>query len=331
MFKLSVIVPVYKVEQYICQCIESIINQSYSNLEIILVDDGSPDNCGKICDQYAKMDNRIRVIHQSNMGLSAARNAGLDAATGYYIAFVDSDDFISVNMYENMISELEKNNIDIISCNSFRVKGDKIKGSYGYGKIKIFDKKTILVKVLQDYDNTIWNKVYKKTIVKNVRFPVGRKFEDTATVYLFFANTTKVGCLDKSYYYYRYNPNSITQTSFNAKARYDFVLGYIERLEYAQINKLSCIIECKSLLLKAALSCLTAVYIDEDSHENKVIYAKLKKIIIENRNSETYCLLNSKYKLFLWVFGRADFIHKFGSKLSYFYKMLKQKVVCCRK
>lgn len=126
MKKLSVIVPIYNVEKFLRRCIDSIINQSYSNLEIILVDDGSPDNCGKICDEYAALDNRIKVIHQANGGLSAARNIGIDSATGEYVAFIDSDDYIASNMYDEMISLMETNDLDIISCNAFIAKGKKL-------------------------------------------------------------------------------------------------------------------------------------------------------------------------------------------------------------
>ena len=107
---LSVIIPVYKVEKYLRQCVDSVINQTYKNLEIILVDDGSPDNCGKICDEYAEKDKRVKVIHQLNKGLSGARNTGTEQASGEYIAFVDSDDWLDVHMYEDLFGVLNKYN-----------------------------------------------------------------------------------------------------------------------------------------------------------------------------------------------------------------------------
>ena len=115
-YKISVIVPVYKVESYLEQCISSIIKQTYKNLEIILVNDGSPDNCGKLCDIYAKKDSRIKVIHKKNGGLSDARNVALDIATGDYIGFVDSDDWININMYEVLINEAKNEDADIVEC-----------------------------------------------------------------------------------------------------------------------------------------------------------------------------------------------------------------------
>ena len=116
--KISIIVPIYNVEKYLNRCIDSIINQTYKNLEIILVDDGSPDNCGKICDEYAKKDNRIKVVHKENGGVSSARNAGLDIVTGDYIGFVDGDDYIKFNMYEKLLNSAIKYNSDIAFCNS---------------------------------------------------------------------------------------------------------------------------------------------------------------------------------------------------------------------
>ncbi|MCF0156053.1 MAG: glycosyltransferase, partial [Veillonella sp.] len=144
MSKISVIVPIYNVEPYIHQCVDSIINQTYKDLEIILVDDGSPDNCGKICDEYAAKDDRVKVIHRPNGGLSAARNSGLDVATGEYIAFVDSDDYIACNMYSDMMEFMLKHKLDIVVCSSYRVKNSKIKEEkYTY------EETTILTQVQQ--------------------------------------------------------------------------------------------------------------------------------------------------------------------------------------
>ena len=126
---ISIIVPVYKVEKYIDECIKSIINQTYTNLEIILIDDGSPDNCGKICDEYAKNDKRIKVIHQKNMGQSVARNVGLEYAKGDYIGFVDSDDYIKNNMFEVLHNNLVSYNADISICNIIKVKNNKLEKS----------------------------------------------------------------------------------------------------------------------------------------------------------------------------------------------------------
>ena len=141
--KISIIVPVYKVEKYLNECIESIINQTYKNLEIILVDDGSPDNCPMICDKYALDDLRIKVIHKKNAGLMAAWISGLELATGEYIGFVDSDDFIELDMYEVMIKSLVENDADLIQCNMWRNDGIKKNEVLDIKDLRIFSNKDV--------------------------------------------------------------------------------------------------------------------------------------------------------------------------------------------
>lgn len=186
MKKLSVIVPIYNVEKFLRRCIDSIINQSYSNLEIILVDDGSTDKSGRICDEYSKIDLRIKVVHLDNGGVSRARNIGISLSTGEYLSFVDSDDYISSEMYEKMIYILENENLEIVSCGAYIVKNNKILGRQGSGKLKIYSKEEILPLVLQDYNNTVWDKVYKREVFNGVKFPEGRVFEDNGTAHLIF-------------------------------------------------------------------------------------------------------------------------------------------------
>ena len=236
---ISVIVPVYNVESYVAECIESIQNQTYMNLEIILVNDGSTDASGDICDQYAAYDERIKVIHQENGGLSAARNTWIKAANGDYIAFVDSDDYVGLTLYEDMLKLLKEHDLDIIEFTAFRDKnGDIIEGCND-GQLEIYEKEDALRLAMHDCFVAAWSKLYKRSAIGDVRFPVGRKFEDTATSYLYVANANRVGHINRCYYYYRLNPNSITQTSFDAKSRWDFVLGYEERLQYAIDHQLS--------------------------------------------------------------------------------------------
>lgn len=318
---ISVIVPVYNVESYVAKCIESIQNQSYQHLEIILVDDGSTDDSGDICDQYAAYDDRIKVIHQENGGLSAARNTGIEAANGDYIGFVDSDDYIGLTVYEDMLHLLKENNLDIIEFTAFRDKNGTIIEGCNDGKLEIFDKDDALRLAMHDCFVAAWSKLYKRSVIGDVRFPIGRKFEDTATSYLYVANSKRVGHINRCYYYYRLNPNSITQTSFDPKSRWDFVIGYEERLQYAINHHLPYVYDCNSLLMKAVLSCLTAYYANPTG--NQGYYDKCKHLIETYRSDISYKQLNSKYKLFLWSFGRADWIHKIGARLSYLAKQVR--------
>ena len=318
---ISVIVPVYNVEAYVAKCIESIQNQSYQHLEIILVNDGSTDDSGDICDQYAAYDDRIKVIHQENGGISAARNTGIESANGDYITFVDSDDYIAPNMYEDMLHILKENDLDILECTAFRDKGGTITEGCNDGSLEIFNRHEALKMAMHDCFIAVWSQMYKRSAIGDVRFPVGRKFEDTAVSYLFIANTNRVGHINRCYYYYRLNPNSITQTSFNPKSRWDFVIGYEERLQYAIHHHLPYVDDCNSLLMKAVLSCLTAYYANPKG--NQVFYEKCKHLIETYRSDISYKQLNSKYKLFLWSFGRADWIHKIGARLSYLAKQVR--------
>ena len=318
---ISVIVPVYNVESYVAECIESIQNQTYMNLEIILVNDGSTDASGDICDQYAAYDERIQVIHKENAGVSAARNTGIESANGDYIGFVDSDDYIAPTMYEDMLKLMAEHDLDIIECTAFRNNGDTNIEGCNDGSLEIFNRDEALKMAMYDCFVAVWSQLYKRRVISDVRFPVGRKFEDSAVSYLFIANTKRVGHINRCLYYYRLNPNSTTQTSFDPKSRWDFVLGYEERLQYAIDHQLSYIDDCNSLLMKAVLSCLTAYYAKPTG--NQVYYDKCKRMIETYRNDASYKLLNSKYKLFLWSFGRADWIHKIGARLSYLAKQVR--------
>lgn len=173
---ISVIIPIYNVEKYLKKCIDSIINQTYKNLEIILVDDGSPDNCGKICDEYAKKDQRIRVIHKKNGGLSDARNAGIDIAKGKYIAFVDSDDYVEKEYIEIMYKELKKNNVKIVQCGINKISdNEEIIDNYGYLKDELINSQRIMEEKYTKYpiSNVVaWNKLYDIDLFKNIRYPV---------------------------------------------------------------------------------------------------------------------------------------------------------------
>lgn len=204
---ITIIVPVYKVEPYIYRCVDSIINQTYKNLEIILVDDGSPDNCGSICDEYAKQDNRIKVIHKKNGGLSDARNVGIDIACGDYLGFVDSDDWIEPDMVEILIDDATTNNADISCCGYYKVynDGSKLNNVRGFIDNRVFKGKEIFKNFFLFTDFVIWNKIYKKSIFKEIRFPLGKLYEDTRIMYKICdtANIATWNPLPKYWYFQR--------------------------------------------------------------------------------------------------------------------------------
>jgi glycosyltransferase involved in cell wall biosynthesis len=214
--KISVIVPIYKIEMYLHQCIDSILAQSYSNLEIILVDDGSPDNCGKICDDYAEKDNRIKVIHKENGGVSSARNAGLDIATGDYISFVDGDDYVNNNMMEILLDNIISNDTDLVICNYNNVRaGNKIIPNKPYENM-LFEniKKKKKLFIYYCYEAAViygpWNKLYRRELCG--RFDIEVFYgEDRLFVYDYLSRCKKISVInDALYNYQRININSAT-------------------------------------------------------------------------------------------------------------------------
>lgn len=216
--KISVIIPVYKVETFLDECICSVLGQSYKNLEVILVDDGSPDKCPEMCDEWAKRDNRITVIHKANGGLSDARNAGLDVSSGDYIAFVDSDDWIMPDMYEKMLNVLQHENADICACNIKSCYAD-CKKQWGCKEYTVGNSEKILDMLYSDtrYPVAAWNKLYRKECWEQLRFPVGKICEDTFTTYRLIHNAKRIVQIPEAFYCYRIRPQSIMTSSFSIK------------------------------------------------------------------------------------------------------------------
>ncbi len=212
--KISVVIPVYKVEKYLKRCLDSVINQTYKNIEIICIDDGSPDNCPAILDEYAKKDNRIKVVHQKNMGLSGARNAGIDLAKGEYIGFVDSDDYIAPDMYEKLYNALIKEDADISMCNFTKVYEvdylEVVKTSFvPAGVYSGKEKFELLANTNSWWVWITWNKLYKKSVFNNIKFPVGEIYEDFAIITDVFLSIHKLTVINDALYFYFQRVGSI--------------------------------------------------------------------------------------------------------------------------
>lgn len=216
MEKISVIIPIYKVEKYLEECIISVVNQDYKNLEIILVDDGSPDLCPTICDEWEKKDSRIKVIHKSNGGLSDARNRGIDLATGDFIGFVDSDDVIKTSMFSNLLKVCKKYKVDIACCGRILFNDKTTLGEKFGSEEKVYTTEEALKSSLigQHVDVAAWDKLYKRDLFKTIRFPVGEINEDTAIYYKLLDKSGKIAHTGTYEYYYRCRAGSITQTSY---------------------------------------------------------------------------------------------------------------------
>lgn len=312
---ISVIVPIYKVEDYLEQCIDSIVNQTYKNLEIILVDDGSPDRCPQICDEYAAKDNRIKVIHQENGGLSAARNAGLDIATGEYIAFVDSDDWVEKEMYEHLMSLTLKYTVDVATCAVNSVVGTKNtkckpveQTENVYKSNDLFDK---LFKDAYNVKSEVWNKVYSRQIIGDLRFKVGQIYEDLYFDRILFSRNCLVAVSNCPLYNYRVNREGSTNSFFknNRFAMFDELDDYIAMFQ--QQNRKELI----SIYISFALDAATDFYC-------QAIKLKANEAIVNeivDKFNKYYT--NSKNKLKL---GSQLKYRLFGAcpKLYYFIRLL---------
>lgn len=218
---LSVIVPVYKVEAYLPRCVDSILAQSYQNLQVILVDDGSPDGCGNICEEYAARDSRVEVIHKKNGGLSSARNAGLDIARGEYIAFVDSDDWIEPNTYAEMLAMAEQEGVKLVCAGRYDVDGETGQKEKGLcpPKREVISGEDLVKRIFtwDNIDSAAWDKLYHRTLFENQRYPEGKIVEDVPVTYLIALEAGQAGMLDMPVYNYFHREGSITTAAVSDK------------------------------------------------------------------------------------------------------------------
>lgn len=215
---VSIIIPIYKVEKYLDKCLQSVTNQTYKNLEIILVDDGSPDNCPFMCDEWAKRDSRVIVVHQQNQGLSGARNTGTKIAKGEYILYVDSDDWIEYNMIEKLYVAIVETSADMSICGVKRSDGKNEYKESWFDKDQILSKEEAFFELIRGKKITsyVWNKLFKANIIKKVEFPLGKLYEDTRMMHNVFNLCSKVAIVKEYLYNYFVRSDSITGTiSFN--------------------------------------------------------------------------------------------------------------------
>ena len=260
---ISVIVPIYHVEKYLPACVESICAQTYSNIEIILVDDGSPDRCGEMCDEFAQKDNRIRVIHKINGGLSDARNAGIEAASGEYIAFIDSDDTIDSRMLELLLQTIENTKTDISCCLYTEYpEGEKpFIHQKKYTQPEVLDSVEALKRLFSTstgQEIIACNKLYRHELFEDgIRFPVGKLHEDNFTTYQLFGKAGSVSFLDCELYFYLRRKNSITGC-FNPR-RMEAIQAGEEAMEYVRQRKLPLKLEAEAFYFRINTGLLNAM------------------------------------------------------------------------
>ena len=256
---ISVIVPVYRVEAYLDRCLRSITEQTYRNLEIILVDDGSPDRSGDICDAWAEKDSRIRVLHQENSGGGPARNAALDMATGELLAFVDSDDYIAPDMLSHMYSLL-KNGADVAECDFLETAGDDAVFPEGDYTVSAYSPEEAMRHHIRDaiFRQLIWNKLYRRELSEGVRFPEKTKIDDEYFTYRLLGNAKKLVRSTKVCYAYRQQEGSIMHQKFSLK-RVEALQAKQQRLEWLKEHMPSMEQEARADLI------MTCIYVMQGS------------------------------------------------------------------
>lgn len=290
MVKVSVIVPIYNVEEYINKCIDSILNQTFKEFELILVDDGSTDNSGNICDTYKSIDDRVRVIHKDNGGLSDARNFGIEAATGEFLYFIDGDDFIHEDTLESMYNSIMKTNSDIAVCNMIRYYGEEDTEKFynPVEKMKVLNENYRFETLRQP---SVCNKMFKSILFKNIKFPLKKYYEDTFVYHELLFKANRVVLTGKDSYYYRSRRGSIISGGYNKKY-FDFIEAVYLRALFLDKNNVHNYADEAYLHLYSSLAnAYKNIEIDEPEmksllEKSKVRYNEIfKRIITDNHFS----------------------------------------------
>lgn len=281
--KISVIVPIYNVEQYLDKCVESLVNQTYKNLEIILVDDGTKDKSGEMADLWSIKDDRIKVIHKKNGGLSDARNAGIKIATGEYITFMDSDDYINYRMYEILMNNLEKYNADISVCAVKKVyKEDVVNEKQVVNKeeICVFTAEEALENLIDEgiLKQTVWNKLYKREVIDGIYFEFGKIHEDEFWTYQIFGKCEKIVYTYEQLYYYLQRSGSIMDNPFSM-SRLDALEARNNRLNYIKQKFPKLEIKAKKSLFFSCLYQYQSILKSEKLEEQKKYEQVIKRYI----------------------------------------------------
>ncbi len=280
---ISVIVPIYKVEQYLDRCVQSIVDQTYKNLEIILVDDGSPDNCPEMCDAWAQKDKRIKVIHKQNGGLSDARNAGMKIASGQYMAFIDGDDYIAPEMYQLLSECILNDNSDIAACGIEMVFEDGTaprpltpKGRF------VLERDAAMQAVIREFPlkQPVWYKLYKADLIRNIYFPVGKYHEDVFWTWQAIAQAKKVSVFDTPCYYYVQRSGSIMAERYSLR-RLDAIEAKQQRLTFLKQEFPHLAEQAKKDLLFSCIYHGQLALRDLEGADLKRVFSKLKETIKE--------------------------------------------------
>ena len=298
---ISIIVPVYNVEPYLRKCLDSIINQTYRDLEILIIDDGSTDGSGEICNEYAASDHRLQVIHQNNKGLSEARNSGIDIATGDYILFVDGDDWIESNTVECLYQACLDHNAEVSCCGHYKEFADRTTVHSLVTSKKEYEGEEIAVPAMKgSFAHYAWEKLWERSLFEECRFPSGMQFEDVATTWRLFLRCNKVVCIPDVLFHYTYRKDSIgnTKTMKNLadrwaafKERYDMMSDKSDEL------KRICTMGC----LQTIGYTWRWLYIVKDRDEKKL--NEMREFLKNNREAIRSCSLPTRISLFCALYS----------------------------
>lgn len=316
---ISVIVPIYNVEKYIRKCVDSILKQTYKNIEVILVDDGSNDECGKIIDEYKKMNGRIRVIHKENGGLSDARNCGMKYSTGKFLLFIDSDDWIDSEMVKKLYDNIKKYNADISICEFIEEdeEGKELSKKKYDEKILLFSSKEAIKDLIiqKNITNHAWNKLYKKEVFDNTEYPKGQLMEDVSTTYKLIENSKQIVYQNIALYHYIQRNKSIlgniTPKRINDQEKAFFERNkYLEKKypEYFTEIKIDNIKNVKTIYYLAIMCGEKSLY-NSKKYKNYYVDARnVYKIVKEN--------IDEKDKKSIDLFFRSRTLYKLYVKLK---------------
>lgn len=310
---ISVIIPVYKAEKHFRKCMDCIINQTYKNLEIILVDDGSPDNCGQMCDEFAKQDSRIRVIHKENGGQSSARNAALDIMTGDYVGFVDSDDWIETDMYQHLYNLISDYNAQISICGA---KLEYLNGKISYFNTDYPKNKTIrqyntIEALTENFNNSkitysLCDKLYESKIFSNLRFTEGKIYEDMEIIPKCLENADRIVYDPTPLYHYNLTEESTIRGTFNPKrfAEVDVALKKAEdyKIRYPQLYDIS--------MASYIEVCLNVIHLSSGVKSCAQRRSELISILKKDLPNEAVMLLNKKAKIKLKVLRISSIMYE---------------------
>lgn len=319
---ISVIIPVYNVKPYLEHCMDTVLRQTYQNLEIILVNDGSTDGSRELCDHYQEIDKRVKVIHKSNGGVSSARNAALDVVKGDYICFVDSDDYVSTELMEKLLSSAYDNGCEIAICGHYTEHNGKISVEEPVvDNVLLLDSDEALDKLIEDktINNYFWDKIYKKDLFTGIRFPIGRAYEDVAIQHLLFAKAKKICRIQDCLYYYQKRQGSISDHFTDDKKWYrnclDMLSAKLERYQFLiNQNKSDLAQKCMANLIPTIYEAIKLghLYSEKKQYDQNMIFLKKNKKEIKKNP-----YVSDKEKKLLYIYSNKT--------ASFFYCKIKNR------